>query len=256
MVSPQRAGTPDGSALMTVATAARRIKRFRHKFGIRAAQLEVRPRFAWYAYAAAGALAALLLVGLLYFLQQGSRGAEVRDIETLKERLVFLEQQMLQGDGVLTSLEMSNSANRQLKDELRRLADAHAVLQDDLAYVLRLVPPGVKEGETRMDRLVLRPDPLQPGHYRYSLLLGYQSGRQTQEFQGSLQFQLTLLRQGKELRLQLPGREADASAYQLSIRHWLRKEGVLVLEPGDQLKKVEVRLLQGKTLRNTAVLDL
>lgn len=242
---------------MPVAAAARRIKRFRHRFGIRAPQLEVRPRFAWYAYAVAGALVALLVVLLVYVLLQASRGAEVRDVETLRERLVLLEQQMVQGDGALTSLEVSNSANRQLTDELRRLADEHAVLQDDLAYFLRLVPAGVRDGETRMDRLVVRPDPLLPGRYRYSLLLGYQSGRQTLEFNGSLQFQLTVVRHGKELRLSLPERRsADMSAYQVVIRHWLRKEGVLQLEPGDQLKKVEVKLLQGKSVRSSVMVDL
>ena len=166
---------------MPVAAATRKLKRFRHRFGIRAPRLEVRPHFAWYAYASGGALVALFLVAVLFLLSHYFRSPEVRDMETLQARLAQLEGQVLQGGGALTSLEMTSSANRLLSDELRTLADDHAVLKDDLAYLLRLVPVGAREGEVRLDRLMVRPDPVVPHRYRFAVLVGYQSGRQPQE---------------------------------------------------------------------------
>lgn len=235
---------------MPVAAAALRLKRFRHRFGIRAPRLEVRPRFAWYAYAFAGALAALLLVSLLFLLSHLLRSPEVRDVEALRERLTQLEGQVLQGGGALSSLEMTSSANRLLGDELRALADDHAILKDDLAYFLRLVPVGAREGEVRLDRLMLRPDPVVPNRYRFSVFVGYQSGRQPQEFSGALQFVLTVVRDGKEVQMLWPERQ-HASSADLSVRtrHWLRKEGVLEVSGGDQLKRVDLKLLQGKAVR-------
>lgn len=64
-----------------------RLKRFRHRLGLRAPQLEVRPRFANYVYALGGAAAALLLASLIYLLAHALRGPEVRDVEALQERL-------------------------------------------------------------------------------------------------------------------------------------------------------------------------
>ncbi len=235
---------------MPVEAARQRLKRFRHHFGIRAQRLEVRPRLAWYAYAFGGALAALFLVGLLFFISHVFRSPETRDVENLRARLAQLESQVLQSGGALTSLEMTSSANRQLSDELRALADDHAVLKDDLAYFLRLVPAGARDGEVRLDRLMLRPDPAVPHRYRYSVYVGYQSGRQPQEFSGTLQFVLTVVRDGREMQLQWPPQRSGVDM-SVKTRHWSRKDGVLEIAPGDRLKRVDLRLLQGKAVRVT-----
>lgn len=241
---------------MPVAAASLRLKRFRHRFGIRAPRLEVRPRFAWYAYAFAGALTALLLVFLLASLSHLFRSPEVRDVEVLRERLAQLEAQVLQGGGAVSSLEMTHSANRLLADELRTLADDQAVLKDDLAYFLRLVPVGTREGEVRLDRLMLRPDPQVAHRYRFSVLVGYQSGRQPQEFDGMLQFSLTVIRDGKELQVPWPEkRQAELPEYGVKTRQWLRKEGVLEVAPGDLLKRVKLNLVQGKVVRASATVN-
>ncbi|MGB4467906.1 MAG: DUF6776 family protein [Azovibrio sp.] len=235
---------------MPVAAATRKLKRFRHRFGIRAPRLAVRPHFAWYAYALGGALVALLLVAVLLLSSHYFRSSGEPDMETLQARLTQLEGQVQQGGEALTSQEMTSSANRSLSEELRILADDHAMLKDDLAYLLRLVPVGAREGEVRLDRLTVRPDPVVPHRYRFSVLVGYQSGRQPQALSGTLQFVLTVTRNGKELQLQWPERQqSTAGDYAVTTRHWLRKEGVITLAPGDQLKRVDLKLLQGKSVR-------
>ncbi|MDR1349448.1 MAG: hypothetical protein LBJ59_01455 [Zoogloeaceae bacterium] len=240
----------------------RQTERLRRYFGIYASSMEVRPRAIWCAHAALGATGMLLLVALAYFWIQTTRSPQERDVEVLQARLAELEARVLQDDGALTNLEVTHSANRQLSDELRVQSDDQAVLKDDLAYFLNLVPVGTREGEVRLDRFVLRPDPLSTytnpataRHYRYSVLAGYHAGRQTLEFTGALQFVLSVTRQGKPLELYWPENQtATPEEYQIKTHHWVRKEGVLSMVEGDVLNKAELRLVQGNTIRATATI--
>ncbi|MDR2365622.1 MAG: hypothetical protein LBD68_07195 [Zoogloeaceae bacterium] len=239
----------------------RRTGRLRQYFGVYAPSVEVRPHAVRRAYAAAGAAGMLLLMSLVYFWAQATRSPQERDMETLQARLTELEARVLQDDGALTSLEVTRGSNRQLADELRVQSDDQAVLRDDLAYFLNLVPVGTREGEVRLERFVLRPDPLSTHtnpatarHYRYSVLAGYHAGRQTLEFTGALQFVLSVTRQGKPLELYWPEDKTapQSETHHVKIRHWVRKEGVLSVAEGDILNKAELRLVQGNTIRATA----
>jgi hypothetical protein len=221
--------------------------------------MEVRPRAIGFAHAALGAALMLLLVVLVVFWMRTTRSPQERDVEILQARLAELEARVLQDDGALTHLEVTHSANRQLTDDLRLQSDELAVLKDDLAYFLNLVPVGVREGEVRLERFVLRPDPLSGDaspatarHYRYSVLAGYHAGRQTLEFVGALQFVLSVTRQGKALELYWPEQTPLPEAYQVRTRHWVRKEGSLSVAAGDVLNKAELRLVQGNTIQAKA----
>jgi hypothetical protein len=235
--------------------------RLRQYFGIYALSMEVRPRAIWCAHVAVGAIGMLLLMSLVYFWMYATRSPQEQDVEVLRARLAELEARVLQDDGALTSLEVTRSSNRQLADELRVQSDDQAALRDDLAYFLNLVPVGTREGEVRLERFILRPDPLSrtdaaAQHYRYSVLAGYHAGRQTLEFTGTLQFVLSVTRQGKPLELYWPEDKTASppEAYHVRIRHWMRKEGVLSVAEGDVLNKAELRLVQGNTIRATATI--
>jgi hypothetical protein len=228
-------------------------RNFRRYFGIRATRLEIRPRFARLAYALGGAAAVLLMVLLLSFSPHEAK--EAPDVQDLQARIDQLED-LLEQNGTL-DLEITYSANRQLRDELSILADKQAALEDDLSYLLRLVPVGMPDGGLKLDRLSVRQDPLSAETYRFSVLVGYASGRTPQEFQGVLNFTLTVMRDGKEVHLPWPAADqASRPEYQVAVRHWVRKAGTLEIMPGDVLKKVELKLLQGNALRATATLDL
>jgi hypothetical protein len=239
---------------MPIARPSLKLARLRHHFGIRAPRLTVRPHWAWYVHVAGGALAALLAVALFALLARAFQSPEARDLSLLRARLALLERQV--DGGTLSALEIADSTNRQLSEELRILSAEHAALQDDLAYFLRLVPVGTREGEVRLERLSLRAEPgsTPTRRYRYSLMVGYQSGRQPQDFVASLQFVLTVQRSdGKEIqRLWPEGAAAAGPEFQVRTRHWQRKEGVVELLPGERLKKIEARLVQGKAVRATS----
>jgi hypothetical protein len=232
-------------------------RHFRNYFGIGAPDLAVRPRFAWCAYTLGGAAVAFIVVlsALLAFFFFRDPGNQ-QDVSTLQARIRELENMLEQGGGAMTNLEVTYSANRQLSEELRILSDNQAVLEDDLSYLLGLVPVGAREGETRLDRLVVWPDAVMDQTYRFSVLVGYESGRKPQEFNGVLKFILTVSRNGKALQLPWPDKsQAGRPEYQVKVRHWTRKTGILEIAPGDVLKKVELKLMQGNTQRAVAAVN-
>ncbi|MDR3323722.1 MAG: hypothetical protein LBS89_05925 [Zoogloeaceae bacterium] len=234
----------------------KRWQRFRHYFGIGATQLEVHSRLAWVAYAASGAGMALLLVAGAFFLSPRNP-ALPQEAATLQARIVHLEQQLEQREATPVEQEVSYSARRQLSEKLGVLTEQQAVLEEDLAYALRLVPVGVPEGGTRLDRLMVWPDAVSNQTYHFSVLVGYTAGRSTQEFNGVLKFTLTVLRDGKTLQLSWPEKnQADHPEYQVSVRQWTRKTGELEIAPGDVLKKVELKLLQGNVQRALVTVTL
>jgi hypothetical protein len=236
------------------------LKRPWRHFGIRAAHVVIRSRTAWRAYAAVGAVITLACVLLFYGLGQSLRSPEEQNVARLRARLEELEEaQTAQDDSLLASnQEITRSADRQLVDELRRLSDEQAVLKDDLAYFLRLVPVGAREGEVRLERFSLWPeagaDLASAQRYRFSVLVGYHTGRQTKAFAGTLKFVLTVVRDGQTLQRILPANAKMAAQpeYQVKTHQWVRKEGVLEIAPGELLKKAELRLVQANTARAVA----
>lgn len=235
-----------------------RLKRLWQNFGIGAPQLEIRSHAAWYADIALGAVGTLALVLVVYGAWYSLRSPEEVNVEGLRARLEELEGRAAQDDGVLASnLEITRSANKQLSDELRLLSDEQAILKDDLAYFLRLVPVGTSEGELRLDRFIVRPEAVTDAaagaarRYHYSVLVGYHTGRQTGEFVGTLKFVLTVEQNGKTLQRVLPADATMAALpqYQVRTHQWVRREGVLEVQPDEILKKVELRLVQANRAR-------
>ncbi|MDR2164864.1 MAG: hypothetical protein LBO79_04380 [Zoogloeaceae bacterium] len=238
--------------------------------GMRSDRLEIRPVSSRYVFILAGVLAGMLLgvaAGLAASGFAPLRGwrdsgkTATQDIDALRARVAELEDVVSQGDGALTNLQVSYSARQQLAEELRDLTDRYAVLEEDLSHALRLVPVGVPEGGARLDRLIVRPDALSTQIWRFSVLVGYESGRQPREFSGTLQLTLTILRDEKPVRISWPNQSRLSGieyqqGYVVKTRHWARKTGTLELGPGDILKKVEVRLMQGHAQRAVAAVNL
>ncbi|MDR0234574.1 MAG: hypothetical protein LBI31_07235 [Zoogloeaceae bacterium] len=230
------------------------LHRLRHHSGIRASKLVIRPSAIGYAQIAMGAAGALLFFLLWYGIHVMTRSPEEQNIVALQERIDQLETTLHESGSMLTNLEMTRSANRGLEEELRSVSSDLAVVKDDLAYFLQLVPVGTREGEVRLERLSVRSDPSAMGQYRFSVLVGYHAGRQTTGFTGRLQFRLTLERDGRLVRMNWPDdREAMTRPdFRVQTHQWVRKEGVIILSPGDVLKKAEILLLQGSIQRAAA----
>jgi hypothetical protein len=54
---------------------------------------------------------------------------------------------------------------------------------------------------------------------------------------------------GQEQQLMLPGRHDAGADYQIDLKHFLRREGVVELPEGAVLKSIEARIMLGDTLK-------
>jgi len=230
---------------------SRLLRRLRRYSGISANKVVILPSAVGYIQLAVAAAVAIAFFILGYCFNILTRSPEERNIITLQEQVAQLENDLLESGSALTSLEMTRSAKRGLEDELRNVSVELAVVKDDLAYFLRLVPVGTREGEVHLERLSVRSDPNVAGQYRYSVLVGYHAGRHTVGFTGRLQFLLTVERNGQLVQVSWPNAQETGmlSDFQVQTHQWVRKEGIIPLASGDVLKKVELSLLQGNVRR-------
>ena len=64
-----------------------------------------------------------------------------------------------------------------------------------------------------------------------------------------MEFLVTFVQRGKSQEMVIPSRREPAREFQVEVRNFLRKEGGFEIPPGARLDSVEVRVLQGDTLK-------
>ncbi|MDR1849467.1 MAG: hypothetical protein LBQ75_05465 [Zoogloeaceae bacterium] len=230
---------------------SRWFRRLHHYSGIRADKLVILPSAIGYYQLAIAAVIAMAFFLLGYGANVITRSPEERNVADLQAKVAELQTSLDESGSALTSLEMTRSAKRGLEDELRSISSDLAVVKDDLAYFLGLVPVGTQAGEVQLERLSIRSDPNIEGQYRYSVLVGYNAGRQTIGFTGRLQFLLDVERNGQKVQIVWPDPKESGmlSDFRVQTHQWVRKEGLISLAPNDVLKKAELLLFQGDVRR-------
>lgn len=229
-----------------------KLRKFRRRFGVSAPRVVVRTHVSWRWYVVGGVLILILAFLILtIFVRQGEAGAREDEISTLQDRIRGLEDELLKmraGAGTEQSLvQMERSAQLSLMDRLKALEAENGALKEDILLFERLVPPSGEKGAVRLDSFAVFPG--EERHFRYRLVLAFQPGKQVSEFRGRLQFLVVFSQDGKRQELVMPTRPENSPEYQVEIRHFLRKEGGFELPSGARLVSVEVRLLQGDTLK-------
>ena len=194
----------------------------------------------------------VLLIALLgwMFLQRNQVGEVGRELQEIRAR--FLQQQeelsllrSTAGTGQ-NAMSIERAAQRNLLSRIKDLEQENAALKEDMLLFERLIPVVGDEDVLRLEGLrVVKDD---SGRYRYRLLVAYQPSRNKPEFSGRLQLVVDYLLAGRVEQLLLPGKAEAASDYQVSLKHFLRREGGFQLPEGAQLKSVEARIFQGATL--------
>lgn len=231
-----------------------RVKKFRRRFGITAPRVAVRAHHGWHwntaILAGGGAVIAVLAWS---FAQYGETAALKAELSTVREQLQGTQGELgryRQSSGTEQNVvEMERTAQRQLASRLKALEAENAGLKEEIALFERLVPPAAgNETLVRVERLRVSKDG-DGGLYRYRLLLGFQGTKQIREFRGRLQLRVNYAVGGRDQQLALPAQGDSAAEYQVDIRHFLRKEGVITLPPGARLKGVEASVFQGDTLK-------
>lgn len=229
-----------------------KLRRFRRRFGITAPRLVVRSHVPWQWMALAGAGVLLLVVSIVWSLMQHNEaGALGHEVEALREQIQSQREELL----VLRStagteqnvVSMERAAQQQLLNRVQGLERENASLKEDILLFERLIPVVGEEAAVRIENFRLTPEGR--GTYRYRLLLAFQPSKQAPDFHGRLQLAVAYVLGGKEQRMTLPAAREAGADYQIDLKHFLRREGVLALPEGAQIKSVEARIMLGDTLK-------
>lgn len=236
-----------------------RLKRFRRRFGITAPKVVVRSHWPWRWLVPVALLAVVLLVAIVWLLLQrnevGGMGLELRELQeqfrAQQEELMMLRSTAGTGR---SSAEIERSAQQELLARIQGLERENVALKEDMLLFERLIPVTGDEAVLRIENFRVVPEGER--RYRYRLLIAFQPGKQTAEFRGRLQLTIVGVRAGKPYQQLLPDSRESAAEYQLDVRHFLRREGVLTLPPEVIVKNVEVRILQGDAVKAKRTVQL
>jgi hypothetical protein len=195
----------------------------------------------------------LLVVGAAGWLvtQRKEAGTLGREVEGLRQQLEVQREELnilrsTVGTGQ-NAVNIERASQQQLLGKIQSLEAQNAALREDMLLFERLIPVAGEAASVRVEnfRVVREPQ----GHFRYRLLLAYQSDKQNPDFRGHLQLAINFSMLGKNTQLLLPDKRETSSEYQLELKRFLRREGVFKLPEGAVLQSVEARVLQGDTLK-------
>ena len=141
-------------------------------------------------------------------------------------------------------LQIERAAFADLAKQVKSLAEENAALKEDLAFFQTLMPAGSKDGSgVAINRFLVQNDAL-PGEYRYRLLLT-QTGQRAKDFQGHLQFVVSVQEDDKKILMSLPTEgDQDSKSYRLNFRFYQRIEGTFRVAPNAVVKSMQVRVFE------------
>ncbi|MCU0805637.1 MAG: hypothetical protein MUF79_11195 [Burkholderiales bacterium] len=233
------------------------LRKIRQRFGIAARPMTVRTHVAlhwrllglvlvgavalggaWWLYGAAQRFAGFDREALEGELADLRRRASELESETARLRAV--------ADASGSTLRIEQTAQAELKAQLRRLEDENARLREDVSFFETLIPSGAKDEKLAIHGLRVAPDAM-PGEYRYRMLVTQGSATpRDREFQGTVQLVVELQREGRSAILTLPDERGGnvGDAFKLAFKRFRRVEGVFRIEPGAAVRAVQVRILE------------
>jgi len=178
----------------------------------------------------------------------GEQGAE-REREREERQRDSAERQRLAGllSAADSRLKVEQTAVERLTAQLRTLEVENARLKADLAYLESLLPAGESEGVIAIRRFEVETD-AQPGRMRYRALL-MQGGRAAGEFEGALQLLVTLESEGQRTVVTVPDTADGEAEAKVSFRRHQRIEGSFEVPDGATVRSVQLRVLEGNTVR-------
>lgn len=146
-----------------------------------------------------------------------------------------------------SKLNIERSAQKQLASQVKTLESENSRLKEDLAFFESLLPNATGPQGLTIRRLKV--DLVAPNQLRYRLLV-MQGGKGDQQFVGSVQLAVSVLRDGKDAMMIFPeANPAEQNKFKLGFRHYQRVEGVLTLPDGAEAKLVQARVLEKGQVR-------
>lgn len=232
------------------------VKSGRRRFGVLAPRMVVRRHVSWWSVVLMFAVVSVLtFTGGWYFACIDLNGSSDQNADLLRHRLVLQEEELASLRAAAgtrqNAVSMEKAAQQQLLSRLKVLESENAALKEDVLLFERLVPSIGAAPAVRVENFRAVAD--SGGGYRYRLLLVYQPEKQGAEFRGRLQLLASFRLAGGERRLLLPG---EAALAEVTVRHILRREGVISLPAGAVLTGLEARLYQGDKLKSQSMAQL
>jgi cell division protein FtsB len=237
---------------MPVPAAFLKLKRFRRRFGITAPKVVVRHHISWHWYVAGALLVAMLAGSLAWVLvQRGEAGQMSAEIESLRARVSSDQEELRHlrstaGTGENLAV-LERSTQQQLLARIRLLEAENAALKEEGLLFERLMAQPGEESALHIESVKVFQE--MGAKYRYRIFLAFRPSKQQPEFRGRFQLRINYLVDGSSRDRLLPGKAERSAEYQVSVRHFLRKEGVFELPAGARLQSFEVGVFQGDTLK-------
>lgn len=242
-----------------------RLRLLLRKLTISAPQMRVLTHRPWYVKAMPFALTALISITLVVIwyewrLHQGgkSRAELVQEVTTLRASVANYAREREEwrqlGDTAASQVQMEKTAREQLAQQMKSLEAENARLREDLSFFEKSIP--ATQGNMGLAMRSARLRQTAPGQYEFRALLA-QNGKDAPTFVGRLELSIQGIQAGKAYQLTLPnpslntGGRSDASAYQLNFRHYQRLEGSFTLPTDVQIKSIQAKVFDSKTIRLT-----
>ncbi|RCS57572.1 DUF6776 family protein [Parvibium lacunae] len=260
-----------------------RLRLLLRKLTISAPQMRVLTQRPWYVRLAPYFLVALASAGVTagWYAWSGAAGNKTKQQleQELAESKLKLQQlydehaQLERTARTATSqIDMEQAARSRLTQEMKTLEADNARLREELAFFERSI--SANQAVLGLTLSGARIQVVQEGVYQLRVMVA-QSGKINANFNGQLQLHVTGQQNGKTVQLILPepiqnsataaagltGKTtgyavSPASAYQLNFRHYQRLEIYFALPANLQLKTVQAKVFDGKTIRLTQQVSL
>jgi len=230
------------------------LRTLRKRFSLAASSLAVRPHRPWYwrwtMVVAGGALviwfawwafgSGLELAGFLRQETESELSRSKREVSNLQNDNAKLNSRLVEME---RQLQIEQSANAALEQQLKGLNDEKAHLQDDVAFFQNLTQSGSREESLTIHGLKVTRDTL-PGEFHCSMLLA-QGGQRAKDFKGKLQFVVNGIQNGQRAVLVIPVEKSpEVAAYELDFKYYQRIERSFTLPAGMVLESLQVRIYE------------
>lgn len=231
------------------------LRKLRQHFGIAAPKVAVRIQVPWYVrwlgiavlLAFSAALAAWMYDAGRRFAGFDSREAE-QEVAAMRREFdasrTELERLRALANAADSKLSIERTAQQKLAQQIRTLESDNARLREELAIfesMLSADGPGTAPLSIRRFKVERE---MQPGEYRYRLLL-LTSGLRRGEFKGRYELLIRLTENGRSAMITVPeSGNSQAPGFGLEFRHFRRLEGTFRVSPQARVENVQVRVYE------------
>jgi hypothetical protein len=233
-----------------------RFWRLRQRFGIAAPRVAIRSHIPWYwRWLGMSVLLAVSAASAAWIYDAGRRYAGFDSSEALEElgqlkadlgdARAELDRLRAIANAADSRVSIERTAQQRLAQQIRTLEQDNARLREELATFESMLSSEARAVQSlAVHRFKVEPD-VQPGEYRYRMLLVTPSARREREFNGRLELIVNLTEGGQNAMMSFPEpADAGASAFRLSFKYFRRVEGTFRISPKARVESVQVRIYE------------